>query len=291
MDPDRRRPSLRVLDLVCALVLALGLGWGPPVPAQTAAPPEASVFPTPETQRDWSGTWLMNKDQGPHNPYASCCLGTAEWVPFTAKYRKIRDDYAQLPEYTVAKNTNNLADCISPGVPGQLEHPSRFEFLLTPERVTMIHEEGTVRRIWTDGRRHPADVKPSAQGYSIGHWEDGGRVLVIETRAISPQSELFMNGPIKVTTKTQVTEHFALKSAQSLELHVTVEDPELFTQPYRYTRAFMKIGGVFEVGCSAYNRDNGHDDTINLTPPPEVTVPTPANGAANPSSPSSAPRQ
>ena len=186
----------------------------------------------------------------------------------------MRDDFAKLPEYTVAKNKDNLADCISPGVPGQLEHPSRFEFLLTPGRVTMIHEEGTVRRIWTDGRSFPNDLKPSAQGYSIGYWKNDGKTLVVNTEAISPTSDLFMVGPLKVTAATKVTERLSVQGPKRLRLQFTVEDPEIFTRSYTYTRNFMKIPGDFEIGCAAYNRDNGHDGSVDLTPPPEALSPT-----------------
>jgi len=252
--------------LVCIIGLTTMISGAETQPS--SVPPTASSMILP--QGNWSGTWLMSKDQGSHNPYASCCLGPGDWIPLTPKYRKIRDDFAKLPEYTVEKNTDNLADCISPGVPGQLEHPSRFEFLIAPGRVTVIHEEGTVRRIWTDGREFPKDLKPSPQGYSLGHWDDNGATLVVQTRAIAPTSDLFMVGPIKVTTHTRVTERFSLRSPKSMALQVTVDDSQIFTRPYTYTRTFMKIPGDFEVGCNAYNRDDGHDGNIDLTPPPEA---------------------
>ena len=235
---------------------------------------EAPVFAQSElTQRELSGTWDLTADQpmAPHGTYRSCCVGKAPWIPFTPKYRKIRDDFAALPEFTIAKNTDNIDYCITAGVPGELEHPILYEFLLTPGRVTMIFQDGSVRRIWTDGRKFPKDLNPSAQGYSIGHWENE-RTLVVETRAISPKSELFIVGDINVTTKTRVWERWSLKSEQSLQLNVTVEDPELFTGPYSYERQFMKIPGTFEVACAANNRDTGYG-TVDLTPPPDLVAP------------------
>jgi len=239
--------------------------------------PEAFAQPAGAELQDWSGTWNMSRENfgpGKHDPYGTCCAGKGEWVPFTPKYRKLRDDFAKLPEYTVAKNTDNHADCISGGVPGELEHPGRFEFLITPGRVTYIDEIGTIRRIWTDGRHFPPKIEPSLQGYSIGHWENG-RTLVVETRFISPQADLFMVGPLKATTQTHVKERFFVKDGMHLEVQVTVTDPQIFTRPYIYQRTFKKLPGTFEVGdCALYNRDTGHG-TVDLTPPPDVVSPPP----------------
>ena len=59
----------------------------------------------------------------------------------------------------------------------------RREFLFTPGRVTIIQEAYMqVRRVFTDGRGHPADLDPTFNGHSIGHWE--GDTLVIDTAGL-----------------------------------------------------------------------------------------------------------
>lgn len=238
----------------------------PEVRAQDATFDPAHVW------ADLAGTWDVTQAgvNGPRGSYATCCAGKGDWVPLTPKYRKIRDEFAKLPEYTREKNTNNMADCITPGVPATLEHPVLFEFLLTPGRVTLIVIDGSVRRIWTDGRQFPKDLVPSPQGYSIGHWEN--RTLVVQTRAISDQSDLFIAGHIKVNTTTRVLEKFTVVNRNDLELEVTVTDPDIFTRPYTYRRSFTKIPGTFDVGCTANNRDNGSGG-VDLTPPSDLTNP------------------
>ena len=63
-----------------------------------------------------------------------------------------------------------------------------LEFIITPELTyIIINHRDHGRRLFTDGREWPSEIKPSYQGYSIGHWvdEDGdGRydALEIETR-------------------------------------------------------------------------------------------------------------
>ena len=251
----------RVVLLTCFAAVGLLLaGLLPHVRAQDVPSDPAGVWP------DITGTWVITTTSmdDPHGPPKTCCGRNADWVPFTPKYRKIRDDFAHLPPFSVASNTNNMTHCISPGVPGTLEHPVLFEFLLTPGRVTMIVIDGSVRRIWTDGRPFPGDLPPSPQGYSIGHWDH--RTLVVETRGISDKSDLLIAGNIKVTHHTVVDERFTVVNTHDLELEVTVTDPEIFTHPYTYHRSFQKVPGTFDVGCAANNRDNGVD-SVDLTPP------------------------
>lgn len=234
-----------------------------------------------EAVRDLTGTWIggpddkLEKDPRLKDPAfdaGACCQGKGKSLPLTPSYRKIRDAFAKLDTYSVEKNVNNLAKCIPPGVPGQMEHGASFEFVLTPGRVTIIHEEGGVRRIWTDGRKFPEHITPSLEGYSIGHWEND-RTLVVQTRGLSPLADMFFLGPIKDTLQTKVQERFIVESAKSLEQDVTVEDPEIFFRPYNYKRLFHKVPGTFEVGC-INNRDNGYGE-VDLTPPADLLPPPP----------------
>jgi len=258
--PRGNKHWMNVAGVLGVALAMLAPGLVSAAAGQEAAFDPAGVWP------DLSGTWVITTTSmdDPHGPYQTCCTGSGDWVPFTPKYRKIHDDFAHLPEFTVAKNTNNMTNCISPGVPGTLEHPVLFEFLLTPGRVTLITIDGSVRRIWTDGRSAPEDLAPSPQGYSLGHWDH--RTLVIRTQAISHRSDLLIAGNIKDTSKTVVVERFTVVDAQHLNLEVTVTDPDIFTRPYVYHRAFMKVPGTFDVGCTANNRDNGVGE-VDLTPP------------------------
>ena len=66
------------------------------------------------------------------------------------------------------------------------------------------------------------------QGYSVGHWENN--MLIVETTRINwpwfdgvgtPQSE-----------QIKTVEHFTLSEDQSrLDYHLTIVDPETFTEP------------------------------------------------------------
>jgi hypothetical protein len=104
--------------------------------------------------------------------------------------------------------------------------------------VIILLENSEIRRIWTDGRGHPPDDEsnPSFQGHSIGHWE--GDTLVVETVQIYPEAELFFGMP--VTDKTVMKERINLFDKNTLRIDTVVEDDELFTKPWAYTRYYRR---------------------------------------------------
>jgi uncharacterized protein DUF6152 len=81
---------------------------------------------------------------------------------------------------------------------------------------------------------HPAGVKPSRHGDSIGHWE--GETLVIDTTAYEPNaSGLGLNVPSSARKHT--VERLTLTSERSrLRYEITVEDPVYLTKPATLTQ-------------------------------------------------------
>ena len=220
----------------------------------------------------WSGTWVMTEETT-NDRYFACCDGPGKEVPLAPRFRKIRDDFAAIPFATQAKTVGNLPHCISPGTPGLMQHPLLFEFSWSPGRVNILYQDGSFRRVWTDGRAFPASMTPTFQGYSIGRWDKD--TLVVETRSISPRSEMLLSAPINVTRKTRVTERFTVVEGhfksrlttanKLLRVNTTIEDHEVFTAPYTFDMEFIEVPVSFETGCAANNRDNG--EQFDLTPP------------------------
>jgi hypothetical protein len=234
--------------------------------------PAISHAQSSAVQKLWAGTWVMTEETT-NERYAACCDGPGKEVPLTPKYRKVRDDFAAIPFATKEKTVGNLPHCISPGTPGLFTHPLLFEFLWTPGRINILYQDGSFRRIWTDGRQFPANLNATYQGYSIGHWE--GDTLVMETRGISRKSEMMLSSPINSTRHTKVTERITVEqgkfksrqivSNKMLHVKTTIEDPEVFLSPYTYDMNFIPVPITFETSCAANNRDNG--DSFDLTPP------------------------
>jgi len=67
--------------------------------------------------------------------------------------------------------------------------PYPFEIVQRPDTVYILFEYNSgVRRIYTDGRKHPDDVVPTWMGHSTGNWQ--GNTLVVDTMALRPETGL-----------------------------------------------------------------------------------------------------
>lgn len=82
------------------------------------------------------------------------------------------------------------------------------------------------REIWMDGREHPAVVKPSYHGHSIGHWD--GDTLVVDTIGFNEKMWLDAEGSPH-TEKLHLIERFTRMSQEQLMYEVTIDDPGAYT--------------------------------------------------------------
>jgi hypothetical protein len=104
-----------------------------------------------------------------------------------------------------------------------------------------------LRRVHTDGRDWPLDIRPSFSGYSIGHWEDQDgdghfETLVAETRAIKgPHSYDSSGAPFHRDGQTVVKERFSLDPGNRNVLYdeISVIDDAL-TRPVTVRRTYHR---------------------------------------------------
>lgn len=213
---------------------------------------------------DWSGAWNLDNEsfgkvrQSTDSPDAS--------NPNVPKLKKKYWDFRLLNKVQ-NKGTagtgavNNAATCIPDGVPGIMSTPMAFEYLFTPGRVTIISENGEVRRIWTDGRKHQEDPDLKFAGDSIGHWENG--TLVVHTQSILPRAELFVG--LQQTEGTEVLERFHKVGTNKLQIDTVVVNPKMLEEPFRYSRTYEQVHQIQDALCQENNRDN--NGQVDLTPP------------------------
>jgi hypothetical protein len=121
-----------------------------------------------------------------------------------------------------------------------------MEILFTPGRVTMLGESdgNRLRRIYTDGRSHPADPDPSFHGHSIGHW-DGG-TLVVDTVGILPQTYIAISEAVGVPNNgdLHVVGRLHLAGADTLDDELEITAPHVMTKPWKTTRHFRRQRGT-----------------------------------------------
>ncbi len=84
------------------------------------------------------------------------------------------------------------------------------------------------RRIYMDMDHHPANVEPSREGHSIGHWE--GNTLVVDTIGFKPG---VLVPPTRNSDKLHIVERYTVDTDKwSIKRDYTVTDPVYLAQPY-----------------------------------------------------------
>jgi hypothetical protein len=225
--------------------------------AAAAQPAAAS-----RTYPDWSGVWeptvglRFTRPGGKPNP-----------PPLTPEYAAI---YKVATDAAAAGRpvSDPTAACIWPGMPRVITNPYPHEILIQEGRVTIIHEyQSQVRRIWTDGRKHPEDLEPSFNGDSIGHWE--GDTLIVETVGLRDDTRIEATG-IPHSVRLKVHERIRLIGPDTLENEVTLIDPLALTEPWvtivQYAR--HRDWQILEFVCAENNRNpvSASGKTLTLGP-------------------------
>jgi hypothetical protein len=221
------RSAMAALALLAAVFTA---------PAQTLAWNETS-YP------DFKGQWRAIGDPGRFDP--SKDPGPAQQAPLTPEYQTLYE--ASLRDQA-AGGPGPAQSCISPGMPRVANGYGQMEVIVTP-RTTYIAVEhiNDNRRIYTDGRPWPAELEPTALGYSIGSWIDtdgDGRydVLEVETRGFAGPRTFDDSGiPLHADDQTIVRERISLDKSNPDIFHdeVTVLDHAL-TRPWTVTKSYRR---------------------------------------------------
>ena len=113
-----------------------------------------------------------------------------------------------------------------------------FFIIQTPKIVWMIQEtERFARRVYMDVP-HSKNLKPSWYGESVGHYE--GDTLVIDTIDLNTQT-FVDNFRTPHSEKLHVVERLrVVNEGKTLEVHMTIDDPETYHQPWQVIRRFNR---------------------------------------------------
>ena len=175
----------------------------------------------------------------------------------------LKPEYAAkaLPEQTVDaavargdKSKDYGAMCLPQGMPDVMDFPFAMEILQTSGQVTMVSEfQSEIRRIYTDGRRHPSpdDLNPSYSGHSIGHWE--GDTLVVDTVGVKTKSIARM----PYSDRLHITERIRLQGPNTLDDQMVIEDPEVLSGVWHAEFLYARRAGMemMQYVCEENNRD------------------------------------
>jgi hypothetical protein len=217
------------------LVVAAGLS------VAAAQAPAYRAARTPDGKPDLNGIWqVLNTanwdiEAHPAAPGPVQELGASAAVP--GGLGVVDGEIPYKPE-ALAKKKENYAKrlaldpeikCYLPGVPRATYMPYPFQIIQSQQHIMMIHEfAGAVRTIYMDKQTDPpAD---SWMGWSNGRWE--GETLVVDTRGFNDQTWFDRAGNFH-SDALHVIERFTARSAETLTYEVTIEDPNVFTRPWK----------------------------------------------------------
>lgn len=206
---------------------------------------------------DWSGVWTPDmRDQS-----AQVASNPPPWTPESAKQVEdmIKQEKAGHPALL-------FAHCLPESMPGwMLISHNALEILFSPGRVTMLGESdgNRLRRIYTDGRKHPGDPDETFHGHSIGHWER--QTLVVDTVAVRPQTYIPITESVGVPNggNMRVIERWHLSGADELHDEMEIIAPHVLAKPWKTTRIWYRqrkqkydiVEGVCEEGNVTEGKD------------------------------------
>jgi hypothetical protein len=152
--------------------------------------------------------------------------------------------------------------CLPGGIPFASLLPEPFKIIQTPGLIVMLFTEvdGTVRQIYTDGRKVPPDPQPLWLGYSVGKWD--GDVLVVDTVGFNDKTWLDGFGHAH-SEDLHVVERFARRDFGHMDVQVTIDDPRTYTRPFtiKITDLLLPDTDVMESYCAENEKDRPHLST------------------------------
>ena len=119
--------------------------------------------------------------------------------------------------------------CYMPGIPRAMYMPYPFRITQGANKIEMSFEfAGASRTIHLD----PVDPPPADtwMGHSVGHWE--GNTLVVDVSHFNDRTWFSRSGDFH-SDALHVVERFTPITPDALRYEVTIEDPNVFTRPWR----------------------------------------------------------
>ena len=256
--------GLAGLGVLLALILT-----STPYHAQTQAQP-AQSYRAPRTKDgkpDLNGIWqavnTANWDIEGHGAAAGPFwqlgaefsvppgLGIVEGGPIPYKpeaLQKKKEDSAD------RMNRDPEIKCYLPGVPRAMYMPYPFQIIMSPEYIMMAFEyAGAVRTVYMNHKDAPAD---SWMGWSNGHWE--GETFVVDTTDFNDQSWFDRAGNFH-SDALHVVERFTAADKDHLNYEATIEDPKVFTRPWKISMPLYRIveknAQILEYKCVEFSED------------------------------------
>ncbi len=171
-------------------------------------------------------------------------LGAAGAVPGSLGVVQGDGEIPYKPEALAKKreNADNWIDrdpelkCYLPGIPRAMYMPHPFQITQSTDKIHIAYSfSNTARTIHLDKVDGPPDQ--TWMGHSVGRWE--GDTLVVDVTDFNDRTWFDRAGNYH-SDALKLTERFTLRSPDVIWYEVTIEDPNVYTRPWRIAMPIYK---------------------------------------------------
>jgi hypothetical protein len=199
------------------------------------ATPETTPIPRlPDGKPDLSGVYSADRNVR--------LVSEVELVPGADSYR-------------VESRPDDLGagvSCLPPGVPAATLMPFPLQIVHTPDVLAIMYEAYHLFRIVPIGREHAEYLPPAYMGHSVAHWD--GDTLVVDVQGFNDKTVIAGH---RHTEELRVVERYRRSAHETIEYEATVEDPNVFAAPLRYSGT-LTLHPEWEIGeyvCTENDQD------------------------------------
>lgn len=205
--------------------------------AQSSA---AGVARAADGHPDFTGIWQVMTtaawDLEPHiaQPGVPAGVGVVEGdrIPYTpAALARKKNNYDD------RDNLDPDNKCFLPGVPRIMYEPFPFQIVQTPSVVTMLFEYVHAVRYLFMNTPHPPGSIEWWMGDSRAKWE--GDTLVVDVKDFNADTWFDKAGNFH-TENMHLVERYSMTDRDHIAYEVTVEDPAVFTAPWKMRMTFYR---------------------------------------------------
>jgi len=227
---------------VVSAALALGISqmMRQPVEGQVR---DVKLSRTADGKPDFNGIWqamgTAHWDLLDHHARSGPVLELGAIAAVPAGLSVVEGNQIPYQPWAAAKKKENYENwlsrdpevkCFLPGIPRATYMPHPFQILQTHNNdILMAYEYASASRVIKMGKTEPPPVD-TWMGQSTGRWD--GDTLVVDTIGFNDQTWFDRAGNFH-SEALHVIERFTRKSADVLDYEVTIEDPKVFTRPWK----------------------------------------------------------